>query len=203
MRDFSALGRWVSALCAAFAILGNASAASLVQVQIGPQDGYHVPGTLTDPSCCTYPDFALHDHGYVAAHLPDPNRAWVAMTFDAPVVLSGLDVVQHANGITRIEHFVGADMSTLVSVGNAFGLRGDVTGDVVFAEYERDRFDWTSQSAGTMHYFVVTKTSNPAGWATYRWYPDFATPVPEPQTYALMVLGLALLGARASRARRG
>ena len=81
----------------------------------------------------TYGDFVIHDHQYVAPHIPDPARSVVTYRFHSPTVVAGLEFAQHMNGITAVEGFVSDDSETVVSMGTVFGPRGDVTGSSVFA----------------------------------------------------------------------
>ena len=85
--------------------------------------------------------FAMHDHHYVAPQVPDPNRACVTYTFDKPTEISEVKIIQHANGITKIEGFIGetADMlkcdaaGSLISMGFAWSnVNGDADGSGKF-----------------------------------------------------------------------
>jgi hypothetical protein len=152
-------------------------------------------GFILNPACCTsYSDFALHSHVYVGANTPDPLVALVLYRFDVPMIVSQLELIQHANGITRVEGFAGNSPGSLVSIGNVFGPLGDVTGASVFGEMQPYTFDFNNTSvSGTYFEFVVTKTSLSDGWANYRAFPLFSdTAVPEPATWLLV--GLALAG---------
>jgi hypothetical protein len=151
-------------------------------------------GWLVNPGTSNYPNFTLHDHVYTSPNVPDPARAVVTFTFDVPVIVSGLDIVQHGNGITRIEGFAGNTTNTLASIGSVFGPSGDVTGSVQFSEGQEQFFDFgnTTQS-GTFFQFIVRKTSLNDGWANYRARPQFTAvnTVPEP---GVMATGLILFG---------
>ena len=79
-------------------------------------------GVLVNPLYLPGSDnFALHDHQYLEAHVPDPTRAVVTFVFDQPVAVKRLELIQHANGITQIEGFVGDSVESLTSIGTVFG----------------------------------------------------------------------------------
>lgn len=178
----------------AMACLAAASATqavSIVNISSGPQAGPHDLSVISTPCCAGYADFALHDWSYVSPHVPDPSRGYVIFKFDAPVVVHGMTVIQHTNGLTRIEHLSGNSMDSLASEGSSWGNRGDATGDAVFSEFEQDRFAFSGTQTGRVHKFVIEKTSLAWGYASYRWYLDFeAAPVPEPASWASLSVGL-------------
>lgn len=146
-------------------------------------------GYLLNPGPISGGAFTLHDHAYIAPHVPDPGRAVVTFRFDAPATVDQLEIVQHANGISMIEGFVGDSPGDLVSIGSVFGPDGDVTGSAYFGEGSSYVFDFDNTLAGTYFQFIVAKTSLAEGWATYRAFPrdedglrfDLRdTPVPPP-----------------------
>jgi hypothetical protein len=196
------------AITAALVPASSVLAASLVAVTSGPQDAPHdlslisfatpaPPGSFQQPS-----QFALHDHVYLMSYLPDPDRAWVQFEFDAPVVVLGLNVVQHANGITRLQHAYGmAESSLAAGTVATSGLYGAATGQAQMIEFSVDPFAIIDSGAGTLHRFTISSTSLDNGWATYRFLLDVA-PVPEPAAWWLLACGLGVLAAlRASTAR--
>src|SRR5260370_40064760 len=99
-------------------------------------------GFLVNPAFALPEAFTLHDHVYVASNIPDPTRAVVTYLFDQRVVVDKIKVIQHTNGITRIEGFVGDTPGSLTSIGAVFGPSGDVTGGFVFTEGQPYLFDF-------------------------------------------------------------
>ena len=128
------------------------------------------PGFSLDPA-----DFTLHDHVYVATHMPDPNRAVVTYQFDEAVVVDKIEVVQHRNGISQIEGFVGDSLGSLTSIGAVFGPSGDTT--FPFYEGQRYVFDFDNARAGQFFQFVIRKTTLHDGYAMYRAYPTFVVSI--------------------------
>lgn len=115
--------------------------------------------------------FVLHDHGYVSPNVPDPARARVHFEFNAPVTVGAVAVMQHQNGISKIEGFAGNATNSLSSVGNVFGTLGDVTGMSMFSDFYIDTFTFPSPASGTMFDIVIRKTSLLNGWANFRIFP--------------------------------
>ncbi len=162
-------------------------------------------GTILNPNP---PQFTLHDHVNVAAHVPDPTRAQVTYSFDTSAVVKQVEILQHTNGISRVEGFVGNSVNNLVSIGNVFGPSGDVTGGGQFTERGFQTFDFGNTTvAGTIFRLVITKTSGGAGFASYAIFPqdingsNFAlatSAIPEPSTWLL----LSICGLFAYRIRR-
>ena len=121
-------------------------------------------------------DFALHQDStggpYIASYSPDPTQGIVTYRFDQPVIVSGVEIVQHVNGITRVEGLLGASEATVTSLGSVFGPAGDVTDTVVAEEGETQRFDFgNSTVSGTVFQLIVRKTNHDSAFATYRIYP--------------------------------
>ena len=116
-------------------------------------------------------DFVLHDHVYLAPNIPDPARAQVRYEFNTAVVVTGVLIMQHANGISRVEGFAGNSSSSLTSAGSVFGTLGDVTGAQVFVDFMLDTFTFTNPVAGKIFDVVIRKTSLGNGWANFRIVP--------------------------------
>lgn len=132
--------------------------------------------------------FALHDHRYASAGVPDPARAVVTYTFSKPTVVDQIQIMQHGNGIRAIEGFAGDSLGSLASVGTV-----DL-GAGTYTEFQMSTFDFDNTTAGHYFQFIVRLTSISNGWASYRAYPAEADgthipPVPEPATLALLALG--------------
>lgn len=179
---------------ACLAAAGATQALGIVKVTSGPQAGPHNLSVISTPCCSGYADFALHDWSYVAPYVPDPSRGYVTFKFDESVVVHGITVIQHTNGLTHIEHLSGNGPDSLTLESSSWGHRGDVTGDAVFSEFEQDHFAFDGTEAGRLHKFIIDKTSLAWGYASYRWYLDFeAAPVPEPATWTYLSAGLLLI----------
>lgn len=118
-----------------------------------------------------YAEFALHDHVYSAPQFPDASRAVVDFEFRWPVAVFGVEIIQHTNGVTKIEGLGGDALSSLVSVGQAFGPAGDISGFNLIPEFESHTFLLPAPACGTRFRVVVRKTSFVNGWATYRFFP--------------------------------
>jgi hypothetical protein len=186
----------------------SATAASIVQITSGPQDAPHDLSLLTltpPPGPLGAPqdpgNFALHDHVYLSPQFPDPASAYVLFEFDQAVVVDSMMVVQHTNGVTFLQHSYG-DVAGSLATGSLSmsATYGDASGDGVMTEFTNDPFVFADGGSGRFHQFVVQKTSNPGGWATYRFYLDYhAAAIPEAGTAPLFMLGLLALGLAARR----
>jgi hypothetical protein len=136
----------------------------------------------------------LHSHVYAAPYVP-VSSAVVTYTFDEPTIVDAVQILQHFNGVTRIEGFVGADLGSMISIGNIFGPAGDVSGSALFTEGESQVFDFNNSLSGTIFQFRITQTSLADGYAMHRAFPLSAdgmqiAPVPEPSMLALTTAGL-------------
>lgn len=145
-------------------------------------------GRIVDPAFAF--KFSMHDHGYLAPHVPDPLQSVVTYQFDTATVVTGLELNVHANGISKIEALVGDSLGGLVSLGTFTGSLGAPLGPTMFAEHALNSFSWANTTAGVYFQFIVRETPHPDGYANYTAIP--LTVVPEPQTCTL--LGLGLLG---------
>lgn len=122
--------------------------------------------------------WVLHDHQYVQSYTPDPSRAVVTFRFEEPVYVNSLTVIQHRNGLTKLEGFSGQDISAMTSVGNVFSEKGDITGADAFAEFEPSKFTFNRNASGRYFQAIIRKTSLSDGYACYRMYLDI-TPISE------------------------
>ena len=137
-------------------------------------------------------DFALHQNNdiqpsplYAAPNVPDPATAVVTYTFDQAEVISGVEIVQHVNGITEVEGFLGDSTNTLVSLGAVFGPSGDITDGtpVVPSDGTLQVFNFgNTDVSGTVLQVIIRKTSYPTAFATHRIYPLDASGTPIPPT---------------------
>jgi hypothetical protein len=133
-------------------------------------------------------DFALHQNNdlqpsplYVAPNVPDPTAAIITYTFDQAEVISGVEIVQHLNGITEVEGFLGDSTNTLISLGSVFGPSGDITNGtpVVPSDGTLQLFNFGNTNvSGTVLRIIIRKTSYPTAFATHRIYPLNASGIP-------------------------
>ena len=112
-------------------------------------------------------DFTLHDHVYLDAYVPDPTRAVVTYEFDQPLAVSGIDIVQHYDGITEIEGFAGDSLLSMTSVGSVYSPAGQAN----FVEGETSTFTFSTPVSGKYFRFIIRSTSDGSGYAAYRAYP--------------------------------
>ena len=109
------------------AILGTkisgAVSAPPFPINISSGIGYLInPSNLTD-------EYSLHDHVYIAPYVPDPSRAVITFQFAVPTVVEEIEVVEHANGVTKLHGYAGDSLETLTDIGAVFGSLGDLTGE--------------------------------------------------------------------------
>jgi hypothetical protein len=167
--------------------------------------GYTGVGIILNPEYTPYYDhddhhlqFAKHAHSYLEPYIPDPRGAQVTYLFDSPVIVNSLRMIEHGNGVTRVQAFVGNSLDSMVSIGNVFGAKGDQTGYGVFGECEENLFSFVNEQSAVYLQIVFTKTSLDHGYAMYRAYPEWREPpsVPEPEggLVLLALLGLATVG---------
>jgi hypothetical protein len=128
-------------------------------------------GYLVNPTQQGLIRFSLHDHHYIGDYVPDPARAVVTYEFDRPVVVDQVEIVQHSNGITQIEGFVGNSLTALTSIGAVFGPSGDVMGSNVLPNGQPQVFEFNNTQAGRFFKFIIRKTSASNGYGSYRAMP--------------------------------
>jgi hypothetical protein len=115
--------------------------------------------------------FSMHDHHYAAPQIPDPTRAVVTYTFSNPVEVSDVKLIQHTNGVTQIEGFIGDSSDELRPMGISWTTIGDLNGKSIFNERQTDIFKFLQPGKGRVFRFVIRKTSLSDGYAFYRAYP--------------------------------
>lgn len=116
-------------------------------------------------------NYCMHDNVMVSPNVPDPTRAVVTYEFTFPIVVSQLEIINHANGISRIEGFVGDSLNSLVSIGSVYGPLGDVPNAYQFPEQQPYVFVFNNSTPGKFFRFIVRKTSLDIGYAMYRAFP--------------------------------
>ena len=153
-------------------------------------------------------NYSMHDHVYVSPNIPGPTRAIVTYEFNVSVAVDQVEIMQHRNGISRIEGLVGNSLGSMVSIGSIFGPAGDVTGANVFGEHSSYVFDFDNTETGRFFQMVIRKTSAANGYASYQIFPRDAEgtrfepiPIPEPATLSFVALGALMLASR--KGRRG
>src|SRR5258708_737474 len=140
-------------------------------------------GIIVSPTSFSYDDnqdFALHQNDaiqpsplYIASNVPDPATLTVTYTFERPATISGVEIIQHANGITKVEGFLGDSTNAMTSLGSVFGPSGDITnGTFVAPDGTSQVFNFGNTNlSGTVFQLVIRKTSYPSAFATHRIYP--------------------------------
>ena len=165
--------------------------------------GYTVDATQAgnfDPG-----NFVKHDHVYVGFRIPDPTRAQITFKYDSAVSLSGVQIVEHVNGISKLHAFVGDDLGSLTDVGDVFGNIGDVGSFGVNGAL--NQFNFSGTATGRFVRIVFSQSSLNGGYAFFRMNPTVTDAavgpgVPEPMTWALMLMGFGFAGSALRRRRR-
>ena len=126
-------------------------------------------------------DFALHQNDdiqpsplFVSPNVPNPDTVTVTYLFDQAAVISGVEIVQHLNGITKVEGLLGNSTNTLVSLGSVFGPSGDITDGTFVVPYDGtpQMFNFGNTNiSGTVFQVIIRKTSYPNAFAIHRMFP--------------------------------
>lgn len=119
-------------------------------------------------------DFALHQNQelgsapYQADHVPDAAASTVTYQFDRPTKVSGVEIVQHVNGVTQVSGVLDGH-----SLGTVFGPSGDVvTGFVVPGDGISQMFNFGNTTAsGKTFRLTVTRSSHFHAFAVHRIFP--------------------------------
>ena len=118
-------------------------------------------------------DFTMHDH-HGRPGEPDPNRAVITYRFDKPARVVDVLLIQHTNGVTQIEGFVGENENAMESIGKSTSTTVGANlplQDRRFVDGSRDVFAFPKTRQGRLFRIVITKTSGTSGYALYRAYP--------------------------------
>ena len=115
-------------------------------------------------------DFSLHQNGpngsppYVQPHVPNVTASTVSYKFDKPTIVSGVEIVQHYNGVTEVKGLLGT-----TTLGPVFGPAGDVVSGPVAADGDSHVFNFANTSvAGTTFKLTVSKSSHESAFALHR-----------------------------------
>lgn len=156
-------------------------------------------GRIVDPAYAF--TFSMHDHGYIAPHVPDPLQSVVTYQFDTAAVVTGLELEVHANGISRIEALIGDSLGSLVSLGTFTGSLGAPLGPVSFAEHDLNTFTFANLTPGLFFQFIVKETPLSDGYANYTAVPIYHEPTTHgvPDTVGLPTAAAAFFGVVALR----
>ncbi len=148
-------------------------------------------GWLVNPAPASA--FVLHTPG---------GTATVTYHFDRPATVDQLEIIEHFNGVSKVEGFVGNDLGSLVSIGDIYSQAGDVNEPDGFTDNTPYVFDFNNTTPGTYFRFVTTEIvlQSSSAWAIYQAFPRTADGtriegaiVPEPRECAL-IAGLGLAG---------
>lgn len=115
-------------------------------------------------------DFTMHDHAGRPG-VPHPNRAVITYRFDKPARVVEVLLIQHQNGVTQIEGFVGDNENAMQSIGKAPSTAVGANlppQDGRFVEGSRDFFYFPQTRQGKLFRMVITQTSGTTGYAMYR-----------------------------------
>jgi hypothetical protein len=158
-------------------------------------------GRIVDPASDF--KFSMHDHGYIAPHIPDPTQSVVTYLFDSPAIVTGLELNVHANGISKIEALVGDTLGSLTSLGIFTGSLGAPRGSAMFSEHALNSFSWANTLSGVYFQFVVRETTLSDGYANYTAIPIFHEPPPHgvPDSLGFPTVAATLMGLMALRRR--
>lgn len=211
-----------TAVLAALGQLATQAQMAIIGVDVSPTTGWSLCKVandgVTSVSAPPYPLNITSGIGWLINPAPAPGGpdgfvlhgagiVTVTYHFNQPVTVDQLEVIEHFNGISKLEGFVGNDLSSLVSIGDIYSNAGDVNTPAGFVDNTSYVFDFNNTTPGT--YFRFVSTENVLGaFAVYGAFPRTAdgarllgAVVPEPHEYAVLA-GLGLVGFAVWR-RRG
>ena len=114
-------------------------------------------------------DFGYHNRTeeIVAEFVPDPAKTYIEYTFSDPLVINGVEILEHHFGISELEGFLGDSPDSVSSLGVA---RGDARGPYS-PEKKSVRFAFDNTNAGTFFRVVPTRIVHGNAFAVYRIFP--------------------------------
>jgi hypothetical protein len=118
-------------------------------------------------------DFTMHDHAGTPG-VPDPSRAVITYRFNKPARVVEVMLIQHGNGVTQIEGYVGDNDNAMQSIGKAPSTSVGANlppQDGRFVDGSRDFFYFPQTREGKLFRMVIRQTSGTNGYAMYRAYP--------------------------------
>ena len=146
-------------------------------------------------------NFVKHDHQYTGPFVPDPTRAQITFQFSNAVTLNMLSMIEHTNGISRVHAYLGNNLNALTDLGEVVGSLGEGQ----FFDGAVNDFAYNSAASGSYLTVVFSRSSISNGYAFFRLFPSVTDVqqggVPEPATWAMMIIGFAGTGAALRRRR--
>ncbi|MCI0628085.1 MAG: hypothetical protein L0387_41600 [Acidobacteria bacterium] len=123
-----------------------------------------------------YNDFPLHRSQERSEPAPlDLSADYVLYEFDKPTVVSGVEIIQHRNGIAQLEGFVGSSSHesemTSLGVASISGCRGASPDPGCFNNGDISQFRFTRVNSGRFFMFKIRRLTYDRGYAVLRAYP--------------------------------
>ena len=143
-------------------------------------------------------EFGLHQNDsaqpYSAPFVPNAVGSTVTYFFDIPTTVTGVEIIQHINGVARISGALGDTIGSLTSLGEA-------TGPGIPLDFSDHFFSFgTSSAPGTIFQLRIEQSWHPSAVAVYRTYlldentariPAAGSEAPEPSTITMFCCLLA------------
>jgi hypothetical protein len=118
-------------------------------------------------------DWVLHDTTLVAPLIPDPLLARVDYVFSHQVVFTSIILVQTKYAVTSLEVLIGNSDNSMVSLGTVLS-----NASTPYSDGQLHRFSFASNSMHSSRVRVIFRSiSSYRGWAIYRAFPRFHTPL--------------------------